>query len=165
MLNYVADNPRRLAVRRAYPDLFRVVRNMPLCGWSFAAIGNPFLLQQPVRLTVQCSRNLTAEEIALQEDTLLVAARHGAVLISPCISLGEKQIARAALEAGFPLVVLLENGFPEFYKPPAQYFSACENGSLLMLAPWPYHSEKRMISREQCLALNTLSRQLSSEEC
>jgi len=164
MLRYVADNPRRLAVRRAHPDLFRVVRNIFLCGHNFSGIGNHFLLQQPVRLPVQCSRHLTEAAITQQEETLLAAARHGALLISPCVSPGEKRIARAALEAALPLVVLPENGFPAFYKPPERYFTACENGHLLMLAPWPYHSEKRVISREQCLALNDFARQLSSDE-
>ncbi|MFZ4397200.1 MAG: hypothetical protein ACOYOU_16415 [Kiritimatiellia bacterium] len=46
-----------------------------------------------------------------------VVAEHGAVLVSPCISPGEKEIARAALEAGRPLIVLLENGFAPLYKP------------------------------------------------
>lgn len=78
----------------------------------------------------------------------------GAVLVSPCISPGEKEIARAGLDAGWPLIVLLENGFAPMYKPPGRYFDACANGRLLMLAPFPHHREKRTITREQCLTLN-----------
>ena len=55
---------------------------------------------------------LSAEVLARRQSALLALARKGAVLISPCISPGEKQIARAAMEEGLPLVVLLENGFP-----------------------------------------------------
>ena len=65
-------------------------------------------------------------------------------------------------EAELPLVVLLENGFPPLYKPPKRYFEACAQGRLLMLAPWPYHSQKRVITREQCLALNGFAARLAS---
>jgi hypothetical protein len=85
---------------------------------------------------------------------LLYAAEHGAVLVSPCISPGEKEIARAALEAGRPLIVLLENGFAPLYKHAGRYFEACASGRLLMVAPFPYHRQKCTITREQCLTLN-----------
>ena len=45
-------------------------------------------------------------------------------------------------EQGFPLVVLLNNGFPEegspherYYKPGGVYFEACSRGKLLLLEP------------------------------
>ncbi len=164
MVAYVRDNPRRLAVKRAHPELFRVVRDLSLAGQPFAGIGNHFLLQWPVRVPIQCSRKLSAEALARRQSALLALARKGAVLISPCISPGEKQIARAAMEEGLPLVVLLENGFPPLYKPPRVYFEACARGHLLMLAPWPHHAGRWAITRERCLALNALAKRLSTEE-
>lgn len=164
MVAYVRDNPRRLAVKRAHPELFRVVRDLSLAGQPFAGIGNHFLLQWPVRVPIQCSRKLSAEALARRQSALLALARKGAVLISPCISPGEKQIARAAMEEGLPLVVLLENGFPPLYKPPKAYFEACAQGRLLMLAPWPHHAGRCAITRERCLALNALAKRLSTEE-
>lgn len=163
MRAYVLDNPRRLAVKRAHPDLFRIVRDLPCAGARFAAIGNHFLLDYPVKRQVQCSRSATPEALDEQEAELLAAARHGAVLVSPCISPGEKRIARAALAASLPLIVLLENGFPPFYKPPKTYFEACAAGRLLMLAPWPHHSDKRPITREQCLTLNSFAKAIAGE--
>lgn len=164
MVAYVRDNPRRLAVKRAHPELFRVVRDLSLAGQPFAGIGNHFLLQWPVRVPIQCSRKLSAEALARRQSALLALARKGAVLISPCISPGEKRIARAAMEEGLPLVVLLENGFPPLYKPPKAYFEACAQGHLLMLAPWPHHAGRCAITRERCLALNALAKRLSTEE-
>ena len=164
MVAYVRDNPRRLAVKRAHPELFRVVRDLSLAGQPFAGIGNHFLLQWPVRVPIQCSRKLSAEALARRQSALLALARKGAVLISPCISPGEKRIARAAMEEGLPLVVLLENGFPPLYKPPKAYFEACAQGRLLMLAPWPHHAERCAITRERCLVLNALAKRLSTEE-
>ena len=66
-------------------------------------------------------------------------------------------------DAGQPWVVILENGFPPLYKPPGKYFEACARGLLLMLAPWPYHMEKRKISRSQCLQLNSMAHDISDE--
>lgn len=164
MVAYVRDNPRRLAVKRAHPELFRVVRGLSLAGQSFAGIGNHFLLKWPVRVPIQCSRKFSAEALARRQSALLALARKGAVLISPCISPGEKQIARAAMGEGLPLMVLLENGFPPLYKSPRAYFEACVEGRLLMLAPWPHHAGRRAITREQCLALNVLAKRLPTEE-
>lgn len=164
MLAYVRDNPRRLAVKRAHPELFRVVRELSLVGHSFSAIGNHFLLERPVRMAIQCSRRISPEALDKRQRELLAAARKGAVLISPCISPGEKQIARAALDAQLPVIVLLENGLPPIYKPPKRYFEACAEGRLLMLAPWEHHVEKRPITREQCLALNAFAKQFATDE-
>lgn len=155
MVNYIADNPRRLLLKRANPDLFTVVRDLEVApGRTCPAIGNLFLLDQPVKRQVQISRSISSDALAEKKAELLSAARHGAVLFSPCISPGEKDIAHAALDAMFPLVVVLTNGFPKAYKPPGRYFDACANGNLLMLAPFPYHRGKRAITREQCLKLN-----------
>ena len=85
-------------------------------------------------------------------------------MVSPCISAGEKEIARAVLDANLPLIVILENGFPPMYKPSGKYFEACASGLLLMLAPWQYHMEKRTITRTQCLEFNEMARLLSTED-
>ena len=166
MFRYIADNPRRLAMKRDNPQLFRVVNSLKVGERTFSAIGNQWLLEHPIRLQVRCHNNKTPENlrlIALQKEYFLARGREGGVLVSPCISAGEKEIARAALEEKLPLIVLLENGFPPLYKPPGQYFDACCVGRLLMLAPWAYHHERRTISREQCQALNSMSAALSNE--
>ena len=133
---------------------------------QFAAIGNRWLLDRPIRMQVRCHNNSTPENlklIARQKEYFLRRGRQGGVVVSPCISAGEKEIARAAIEAGVPLVVILENGFPPLYKPPGRYFEACAEGRLLMLAPWPYHMEKRPLTRQQCLQLNAMAHELSTE--
>ena len=155
MANYIADNPRRLAVKRANPNLFTVARNLTVApGRTCPGCGNLFLLDRPIKRQVQISRSISEEALADKKEELLYAARRGAVLVSPCISPGEKEIARAALDAELPLIVLLANGFAPLYKPAGRYFDACANGHLLMLAPFPYHREKQPITREQCLTLN-----------
>ena len=153
-------------MKRDNPQLFRVVNSLKVGERTFSVIGNQWLLEHPIRLQVRCHNNKTPENlrlIALQKEYFLARGREGGVLVSPCISAGEKEIARAALEEKLPLIVLLENGFPPLYKPPGQYFDACCEGRLLMLAPWAYHHERRTISREQCQALNSMSAALSNE--
>ena len=157
-LDYLRDNPRRLLMKREHPDLFRVQRGLMVGSQQFSAIGNRFLLQRPVRLQVQCSRSLTDEQIAERTASFLSLARRGAVLVSPCISKGEKHIMRTAFEEGLPLIVLQENGFTDLAKPGGQRMEACARGQLLLLAPWAHHNERLQIRRSQCLMLNDMAR-------
>ena len=143
-----------------HPDYFTRINELPLGGRVFAAYGNPFLLNRPDRLQVQCSRSITEAVLAAERDRLLDAAERGAVLVSPCISPGEKAIAHAALDEGLPLITLQENGFAPRFKPPGRYFEACEQGLLLLLAPWPWHADRRTITRVQCLELNAMAAEL-----
>lgn len=156
-LQYLAYNPRRLLMKREHPDLFRVQRGLVVAGQQCSAIGNRFLLERPVRLQVQCSRSLTDQQIAERQAWFLAKARAGAVLVSPCISKGEKQIMRAAFNEGLPLIILQENGFTDLAKPGGQRMEACARGQLLLIAPWEHHNERLTIRRSQCLALNTLA--------
>ena len=98
--NYLRDNPRRLLMKRSRPEFFRVQRNIKVGDYEFSAIGNLFLLSHPVRLQVQCSRSLNEEQIEMRKRFFLEKARHGAILVSPSISPGEKAIMRAAFDAG-----------------------------------------------------------------
>jgi hypothetical protein len=159
-LDYLRDNPRRLLMKRERPDLFRVQRGLVAAGQEFSAIGNRFLLQRPVRLQVQCSRRLTDDEIAEKQAWWLSQARSGAVLVSPCISRGEKHVMRAAFEEGLPLIILQENGFTDLAKPGGQRMEACQRGQLLLLAPWLHHNEHLTIRRDQCLALNDMAKRI-----
>ena len=157
---YLRDNPRRLLVKHQHPEFFRVQRNLEYSGLSFSAIGNRFLLDHPVKLQVQCSRRLTLEALEQKKADLLSAAAQGAVLVSPAISPGEKAIMRAAFDAGYPLIILQENGFTDLAKPGGARFDACARGQLLLLAPWAHHNEHLVIRRDQCLMLNDMARRI-----
>lgn len=166
MIRYVQQNPLRAMIKREHPDLFRIVRELRFGDNTFAAIGNHWLLERPMRMQVRCHNNTSEANlklIAKQKEYFLQRGDKGGVVVSPCISPGEKEIARAALDAQHPLIVILENGFPPLYKPPGKYFDACAKGLLLMLAPWSYHTERRTITREQCLALNNFAFEICDE--
>ena len=198
MIDYVRDNPRRLAEKRANPALFsRVAKlSLPLDGGriigQFEALGNRHLLNLPL-VQVQCSRRYLAyrripkvgggmkiaknaagepiiernsPEYASRLDAMLSAAEHGAVVLSPCISDGEKQIAREALKRNMRLVVLKNMGFAKCEKPGGRLFEACVNGRLLMLAPaaWPYSTQAKAMTRFDATALNRIAQWLAGED-
>ena len=144
MIDYVHDNPRRLALKRANPDLFRIHQQTRIAGVPCTTLGSMFLAERPMRAVLQCSRSLKPEQIAAKRDECLDDADNGTVFITAAISEGEKQIARTLREAGYPLIVLLEKGFPkpddphfQFFKPSGAYFEACAAGKLLLVEPNP----------------------------
>ena len=148
----------------------------------FAAIGNLSLLDEPNIFQVQCSRSFFAyrrapdgsllkdappavetREFIEKRDGFLEAAEHGAVLLSPCISHGEREIARLAFEKGLRVITLSNKGFNPLYKPGGRLFDQCAAGNLLMLAPadWPYvPGEKKMTRIDACI-LNRIAQWLA----
>lgn len=131
---------------------------------TFNMMGNRFLLDSPCSIQIQVSRKASAEEIAAYQADILAACEHGVVPVSPCISPGERQIARAVLEAAFPLIVLMPRGIPADMKQKVgytEYYEACAAGRLLMLSPWGYQEKEQELQRWQCLFLNDLALQLT----
>ena len=186
-LAYLADNPRRLWEKRAHPELFTVLRDLSVdLGQGrighFAAIGNHYLLKAHSILQVQCSRRFFAyardakgviqkglppriesDEFRAAAEALLEEAAHGAVLISPCVSEGEREIARQAFVAGHKVITLANKGFSPLYKPGGRLFDHCAAGNLLMLAPvgWPYLPGEKKMTRLDACVLNRLAQLVS----
>ena len=178
-VRYVRENPWRLLVKREHPELFKVLRDLEIKGVGhFAAIGNHFLLDTPNVVQLQCSRSdfayerdakgailrdrpprvkTAAFDEKLADMTLEIA--HGAAVVSPCISEGERELARLAFDAGAKVITLQNKGFSPLYKPGGHYFEACANGRLLMLAPaaWPYLPGQKPITRATACTLNRIA--------
>ena len=164
MIAYLDDNPRRLLMKREHPEFFTNLGTLTVAGITMQAMGNRFLLDNPVKRQVQCSRHLYPHEIEALKEAFLEDGRKGAVLVSPCISPGESIVATAALENGVALIVLLLNGLPPYYKPKPRYLEACAKGRLLLLAPFPYQTEKIAFMRQRCLQLNDIAAKLCDEQ-
>ena len=144
MIHYIKDNPRRLWLKRANPDLFRLHQQTPIAGVACTTLGNMFLYENPCKAPLHCSRTLTQAEIDALKAECLSNAENGTIYVSPAVSEGEKQVCRALREAGFPLIILLNDGFPtpdsphyKYYKPKGVYFEACAAGNLLLVEPNP----------------------------
>ena len=220
MIAYIRDNPRRLGIKRAHPELFKVARDLvvdlgarceelgrtrpsaePIGGvvpiWRgpskghFMAIGNHFLLARPIICQIQCSRSFFAykrrrlpggwqicrdsagkpivekstPEFEEKATAAMRAAAKGAVLLSPCISHGEREIARRAFEAGHRVITLQNKGFSPLYKPGGKLFETCAAGNLLMLAPigWPYVPGEKAMTRHEAQVLNRIAQLIADD--
>ena len=142
MAHYIDDNPKRLALKRLTPDLFRIKQDFRLGNTPCVVLGNIFLANDPQCAVLQCSRKLTREQIDSFREECLAEAANGTVYISGAISEGEKQICHALREAGFPLIIILVEGFPDpdsphykYFKPQGVYFEACAAAKLLLVQP------------------------------
>lgn len=162
--DYLRDNPRRLAVRRAHAEYFRVRFNISVAGRTYTAIGNRELLKEPRKEQVQCSRSLTEEQIAEVVAEKLTLARKGVVLVSPDISEGEKAVMEAALKEQRSLILLSPRGFNEYSRPGHRYYEACAEGRFLILAPWPHNNRATPLTRQMCLELNAMAKEICEEK-
>ena len=156
--HYLADNPRRLFLRRQFPDLFRVSFGLRIGPFCCSAVGNRFLLGYPQRKQVQCSTHFYEEDIQKSVAGYMAAARGGAVLVSPAISEGEKRTMRTAFDARLPLILITADGLGSYSKPGGAFFDACAEGRLLILSPFEHTNRKVKLTRQMCMQMNELAR-------
>lgn len=154
MIHYVDANAERAWLKHQHPDLFQLKRetvcyvpsvgleSQPCLPLHFSSMGNHWLLDWPERQFIEMSRSATDNQINTTIQATLNRAKNGVITITAAVSEGEKRVARAVREGGYPLVVLLTDGFPtqgseaeRFYKPGGVYFNACAAGKLLLLEP------------------------------
>lgn len=123
--------------------------------------GNRALLTEHRCLPVVCHHK-DAPRFAEQKARCLEAAAAGAVLISARIAKGEQAIIDALVHDGFPVVLILDNGFPDRYHPSADRLALCTAGRLLLITPWQYHyrPNDEPITRPACKAMNCLAQAL-----
>ena len=158
---YLDDNPRRLMVKRMNPGLFTVMQNKEVAGRTCQMVGNCFLLDIPDKVAVVVHRRYSEGDLRRLREEWLACGERGGVLVSAAISTKEKEVLREAMNRGYRIVLLRENGFPRLYKPCGESFYACSEGLLLQISPWDYHMEKKTITREQCLELNEMAERIA----
>ena len=158
--HYLDDNPRRLMMKRRNPDLFTVMTDLEVAGERCKVVGNRFLLNIPDKVAVIVHRRYSDDEIGQLREEWLECGERGGVLVSAAISPKEKEIMREAMSRGYNIILLRENGFPKLYKPSGEAFDACAKGLLLQISPWDFHYEKRVITRTQCLYLNSMAERI-----
>ena len=86
----------------------------------------------------------------------LDAAAAGAVLVSAQIAKGEQDIIHTAIDQGFPVVRVEDNGFPSLYHPSEQRIDLCSGNKLLIVSPWQYAYRRvaDAISVMECKTMN-----------
>lgn len=167
-IRYIDMNPQRLATKRQKPGFFCVQRNIVIGGRSYDGVGNTMLLMAEkmavvhVRSTlVKAAERGDAEALRNYKNSCVLAARKGAVMVSPFISPHEKQVMQVLLDEQWPFICLTDNGFRDYYKPSDALFDACAAGRVLILSPWQYDAAKRHISRADCVALNNMAEEIA----
>lgn len=170
MIRYVKMNPQRLATKRLMPGFFRVQTDIEIGGRSYDGVGNVALLQAerfaPVhvrRAMVDAAAHGDSQPLRDYMNGCVLAARGGSVMVSPFISPDEKRVMAVLLQEQRPFILLADNGFRDYYKPTEALFDACAAGRVLILSPWPYDGGKKRISRADCVALNAMAEEISSQ--
>lgn len=166
-IRYIDMNPQRLATKRQKPGFFCVQRNIVIGGRSYDGVGNTMLLMAEKMVVVHVRSALVkaaergdAEALRNYKNSCVLAARKGAVMVSPFISPHEKQVMQVLLDEQWPFICLTDNGFRDYYKPSDAFFDACAAGRVLILSPWQYDAGKRHISRADCVALNNMAEEI-----
>lgn len=122
--------------------------------------GNQSLLTQRC-LPVVCHRK-DAARFNEQKRRCIEEAERGAILISARIAKGEQNIMDEALHRGFPVVLIVDNGFPEVYHPSAERIAYCSMGKMLLVSPWQFQYRKKdeSISVPFCKTMNCVAQAL-----
>ena len=122
--------------------------------------GNQSLLTQRC-LPVVCHRK-DAARFNEQKRRCIEEAERGAILISARIAKGEQNIMDEALHRGFPVVLIVDNGFPEVYHPSAERIAYCSMSKMLLVSPWQFQYRKKdeSISVPFCKTMNCVAQAL-----
>ena len=167
MIHYVQMNPQRLATKKLMPGFFRVQEDIEIAGRKYRGIGNAELLQAARFAPVHVRRTMIDEAMHGDDKRLrdymnsrVVAARQGAVMVSPFISDKEKEVMIVLLAEEHPIIYIADNGFRDYYKPSDGLFDSVAAGRVLILSPWEYDPSKRHVTRAECVAMNQMAEKI-----
>ena len=167
MIHYVQMNPQRLATKRLMPELFWVQDNIEIAGRIYKGVGNADLLQRAQYKSVHVRRTMIDEAQHGDDKRLrdymngcVLAARHGAIMVSPFISEYEKAVMEVLLREGLPFIYIADNGFRDYYKPQDGLFDAVARKQVLILSPWEYDPHKKHVNRAECVAMNKMAEEI-----
>lgn len=112
-------------------------------------------------LPVICHRKDVAR-FTDQKARCLEEAAHDAILVSPRIAKGEQEIIDEAVNHGFPVVIIPDNGFADRFHPSEKRLNLCAEGRLLLITPWQYQyrPNKETVSVSFCKTMNCITQAL-----
>jgi hypothetical protein len=118
------------------------------------ANGNHHLMSGTL-LPVVCHRK-DAALFSQQKERCLRAAAAGAVLVSAQIATKERDIIRTAIDGGFPVIIVIDNGLPPIYHPSEERTDLCSANKLLLVTPWKYAYRRsdEQITTVECKTMN-----------
>ena len=167
MIRYTWLNPQRLATKRLMPEYFRVQEGIEIAGRMYCGVGNADLLQREKYVPVHVRWTMVDEAEHGDNKRLrdymngcVLAARNGAVMVSPFISKQEQAVMEVLLKEGLPFIYIADNGFRDYYKPQDSLFDAVARKQVLILSPWEYDPDKKHVSRAECMEMNKMAEEI-----
>ena len=169
MVNYLILNPQRLATKLLKPGFFRVQDGIEIAGRTYSGVGNAKLLQERLFMPVHVRRTMIEEaehgdnqRLREYKNSCVLAARNGAVMVSPFISEHEREVLEVLLKEKHLIIYISDNGFGQYFKPSDGLFDAVAEGRLLILSPWPFDPKKKQVTRAECVAMNKMAEEICS---
>lgn len=163
LYRYIRENPRRLAVRRAFPEYFRRTNSLRIGKEVYQAYGNFQLLENPFREQVVVHRADPEERRRNNLEQWLYTASNGGVLVSPFISPGEKAVRDRADAIDGRFILIVPDRMDDRYKPVGHDFDLCESGRMLILSAGLNVGVGESLTRRNCLAMNSLAAAICCE--
>ena len=119
--------------------------------------GNRQLLKGRL-LPVVCHRK-DKNRLGEQKARCMEEAANGAIMVSARISLGEQEIMNEAVNHGYPVIIINDNGFPECYHPSMERIERCAADKLLIVTPWQYQyrGKNEQVTIPFCKAMNCVA--------
>lgn len=164
LYRYIRENPRRLAVRRAFPEYFRRTNSLRIGKEVYQAYGNFQLLENPFREQVVVHRADSEERRRNNLEQWLYTASNGGVLVSPFISPAEKAVRDRADAIDGRFILIVPDRMDDRYKPVGHDFDLCESGRMLILSAGLNVGMGDSLTRRNCLAMNSLAAAICRED-
>lgn len=101
-----------------------------------------------------------------QQQRCMEEAARGTILVSPRIAAGEQEIINEAVNHGFPVILIADNGFPDRYHPSASRLKQCATDQLLLVSPWQYkyRGKNEQVTIPFCKAMNCVAQALCRQK-
>lgn len=159
---YVRDNPRRLMLKRLYPEYYRERRRISIDGTIYVMIGNPFLILHPFITQALYSSRRSPDDNRRAYEQCLANIRRGGVAIGTFIAHPEKELRDKAIELGCSIILMHGNGFDNLYAPPQPYFDLCREGRCLIIGEERCRAATAADLRDHNRALNALAERIAA---
>lgn len=164
MKRYVRDNPRRLMIKRYYPEYFRQRRKIAIDGKIYVMIGNPFLILHPFIEAAIYSSRCSLEENRKRYERCVNNIGRGGVTIGTFFAHSEKVLRDMAIGNGCSVILMHGNGFDKLYAPPQPYFDLCMEGRCLIIGEEIYRTAATADVRAHNRAMNVVAARIASGE-
>lgn len=161
MKDYIEDNPRRLMLKRTFPEYFRSRVNIRLGEDVYPCLGNVNLLCNPMLVQVKISRHWSLSELLNYQARMKNLLLSGYIPISPYINPYEAEIRDFALSNGLPVIQIADNGYTARHGIGKTFTDFCAQGKLLIIWQPEYSTSKITMTYSFASLMNEQARHIA----